>query len=241
MKKTHWTKEEVSKLISLFKNKNNVPEISKALGRTELSVSHKLLRLGHRRENGAFQEIYSMDFCSTVYDFYKIFGPKEASEKFKITRRQVEYIVRRFKKAKGLPNTLVGDRYCDWSTDIVLIMLSYIGLKPLSFIADKIGRSESAISSYVKRRGFRLNYVNGLPKERFDELFKPTKPIISIRTLEGKVIIPWTQLKENIEDLGIEDYAHIRAITAMGNLQKFIHQKKTNQETLDELWAKIEE
>lgn len=237
-----WTKEEVKKLIFLFKQKNkSYTDISNELGRSYDSVQRKFSNLGLKRDPNAFNEIYSLDFCSMVYESVKQIGVKETCLKMGLGRRQVEHLVRRHKKYNGIAKTEDNERFNSWKTHETLFLLSYIGLKPLSFISQRLGRTESAIASYVKRRGFRLNYVNGLPKETFDEIFKVEGFFVTLRTTEGKVIVPWVSIAHSMEKLKITDFAHIRSITAMANLQKFIHGKKTNEEVLEELWVKIEE
>ena len=134
----------------------------------------------------------------------------------------------------------VGERRSDWKLEQVLLLLRYVGLKPLSEIALKLGKNELAVASYLKRRGFRLHYVNGLKSDYFYDHFQTTKQLPFMRNVKHEIFIPWTTMEENLAFINA-DLMQSSVIKAMAKFQRFLHGCENNKDVVEVLWLNITE
>ena len=231
---------EISRLRGLFlSGQFSIDKIAQELGRTKKSVERKLNREGLKNpERKAVK--YTDEFKKAVIEFYYATNISMTEETFGIDRKVIEGILRRARAHKQLPVVKIGERKNEWKLDDVLETLRYLGLKDELHIANKIGKTESAVSSYIKRRGFRLHYINGLQKDYFNQNFKLKNSIPFMRNLQGDVFIPWVTMEDKLNDIEA-DAIEIYTIKAMANFQRFLHGVKSNNDVIAQLWLKIEE
>lgn len=233
-----WDMVEVSKMRSIFlKDKCTIDELAQKMGRSKKSVERKLNHLGLKRSSEEYIR-YNEDFKETVVAYYYTTNRKETCERFNISENVLEGFLTRRKRKLNITTTT---RKNEWTTDETLYMLRYIGLKPLSYIAQQMGRTESALYSHIRRRGYRLSYVNGLPKELFDKIFVRTSDMAFMRNFEGEIFIPWTTFEDNLDKITNGDEFQVIIVRSMAKFQRFLHGAKNNQEIKELLWLKIEE
>lgn len=237
--KEFWDMLEVSRLRGLFlQGDMTIEKIASTMGRSKTSVERKLRRLNLRRSEEQVRK-YTDDFRETVIAYYYATNRKETAEKFGISDKVIEGFITRRNKRLKLTNKI--DKKNEWTHQETITMLQYIGLKPLAFIADKLGKTEPSVRSYIRRKGYRLRYVNGLPRDIFESLFVRTKEIPFMRNVEGEVFIPWTTFEDNIHTVTNGDEFQMLIVRSMAKFQRFLQGAKNNQEIRDILWLKIEE
>lgn len=238
--KAFWDMIEVSKLRGMFlQGDKTISQIAQEMGRSSASTERKLSRLGlKRKENEGGNNRYTDDFKKAVSEFYYATNAAETAKKFGVSPKVIEGILFRMRRNNG--PILIGKRKNEWQLDEVLIVLRYMGLKPLPFIAEKIGKTQSALESYLKRRGFRLHYINGLIGEDFKKNFRTTNTLPFVRNLEGDVFIPWVTIEDNLSKIEA-DQIQIYVVRAMAKFQRFLHGSKANTNVIEELWIKMEE
>lgn len=229
---------EVAKLRGLFLQGNmTISAMANELGRSRKSVERKLNRMGLRSPSRE-AVTYTEEFKATVIAYYYATNRKETCEKFGISDRVIEGFISRKNKRLGLTSV---KKKNEWTTEETLILLRYIGLKSIPFIAMKLDKTESAVNSYLKRRGYRLRYVNGLPQSIFEEMFSRTKELPFMRTVEGEVFIPWSTFEDNLGSISKGDEFQILIVKAMAKFQRFLHGVRNNTDLKEELILKIEE
>lgn len=237
-----WDIVELSQLRMLFFDEKEltIEQLANKVGRSKSSVEKKLQKMGLRRYPDAHKYKFTEQFKRAVTTFYEETNGPETCENFNLTQRQLEGLLRRARNLKGLPPIKIGERRNEWKVPDILIMLRYLGLKEVSYIADRIDKTESAVESYLKRRGFRLHYINGLKQEDFYKNFMVKKTLPFMRNTEGAVFIPWVTMEDNLSELNV-DQIQVIVIKAMAKFQRFLHNCKTNSDVIIELWNRIEE
>lgn len=236
--KEFWDMLEVARMRDLFlQGDMKINDIAKNLGRTRKSVERKLNRIGLNKKNKTIVT-YTEEFKSTVLLYYYSTNAKETCEKFNIQQKTLEGFVTKRNRTLKLKSQIKKN---EWSTEDVLVFLRYAGLQPIPFIANKLDKTDASVLSYLKRRGYRLRYVNGLPKDIFDKVFERIADVPFMRLTSGDIIIPWVSVEENIDCLTGVDEIQLTIIKSMAMFQRFLHGTKTNRETIEELWLKIEE
>lgn len=235
MTHTLWTTLEKAMLRGMLGKNLTLEEIGKCLGKTRESVARMSNRMGLKNDNP--QRKYTDDFKKIVYEFYINSNAKETKEKFCLSQGTLEAFVTRVRKIENIKDQ---PKKNEWSQEEVVFLLEYIGLQPLSFIAEKLDRTEPSIKSYLKRKGFRLHYVNGLPKDEIDKHFRPMMHIPFLRVRSGEIILPWTTAEENLENLDI-DIIQRKIIISMACFQRFLHGVSSNKEMTEKLFEKVTE
>lgn len=235
-----WEVVESSILRNIFINEKDltIEEIAKKMNRPKRTVENHMRKMGLKKDPA--HRKFSEQFKKTVVAFYEETSQKEVCEKFNITETQLEGIVYRARRLKGLAPIKIGQRKNEWKVTETVELLRYIGLKPIPYIAEKLGKSNLAIESYLKRRGFRLHYVNGLKQDDFYKNFKVKETLPFLRNSDDDVFIPWVTMENRISEI-IADDIQIIVISAMANFQRFLHNCKENKEVIDRLWQKIDE
>lgn len=234
-----WDIVEMSQLRALFYKENmTVEQMAKQIGRSHSSTEKKLAKMGLKRNEIARK--YSDDFKRTVLAFYETTTGRETCEKFDLTENALEGMVRRARRLNKLPPVKIGERKNEWKMNEILELLRYLGLKPIAYIATRLDKTELAIESYLKRRGFRLHYVNGLRQDDFYKNFKLNGQVPFLRNLDGEVFLPWVILEDSLPLINA-DQIQIIVIKSMANFQRFLHGCKSNSEVITKLWDRLEE
>lgn len=224
--KKRWTTDEVNHLLELIKTMK-LEEVSKVLGRTHSSVEHKCQRLKLKLEAHI---IYTEEFKNEMYEFYMQSTQKETCAKFGLSQKTLEALINRIRKKENKTYSLKKN---NWTSSEMLFTLKYIGLQPKSFIANHLSRTEDSISSFIKRVGFRLHYVNGLKKDEIDKNFK-VNPMLFIRNIDGDFIMPWVIMEDNLKIINADDNQK-SVIIAMARFQRFLHCTKNNRDTIESI------
>lgn len=234
-----WDIVELSTLRNLFYQGDlTIDQMATKLGRSHSATEKKLAKLGLRKNQDIHK--YTDQFKRQVAAFYEETNGRETCEKFNIKQRQLEGILRRVRNVKGLPPIKIGERRNEWRVHDVVLALRYLGLKPVSYIADKLDKTESSVESYFKRRGYRLHYVNGLKQEEFYKNFTVSSQLAFMRNLDGDVFIPWGTMEDSLSMIKA-DQIQILVIKSMAHFQRFLHGCKNNSDVILALWERIEE
>lgn len=236
-KDLRWSAHEKSVLRSMLSyRKHTYTEIANVLGRSSNSVSKKAARMG--MENHGHIK-YTDDFKKAVVEFYMQTDTAKTMDKFGLKTKQLDSLLGSARR-KGILKTYKKERSTDWNLLDVEILLKYIGLQPLAFIAEKTGRSTGAIESFIKRRAFRIHYFNGIKKNDVHNQFTINGNIQFLRNRKGEIILPWTMAEDQLEKLN-PDLVQEKVIASMAKFQRWIHRAETNGEMRDKLFDAITE
>jgi transposase len=229
---------EKSRLRGLFlQGSLSIDQIAKEMQRSKSAVERQLRRMELRRKTETHQ-VYQEEFREAVVTYYYSTNGPETCAKFNISQGTLEGFITRRNKKLSLKNQYKKN---EWTTSETLILLRYIGLKPLSYIAIKLDKTESSVKSYLKRRGYRLRYVNGLSQDLLDNMFTRTSSLPFMRNNEGDIFIPWTTLEDYIDTITNGDEFQKIIIRSMANFQRFLHQAENNKTIKEKIWITIEE